>query len=168
MIEQRVRDARVGLIHANHITSRGKRLRRRFWFLVFLLLFLFLSLARLLLLFRRQRHRHNGSQSRNLDVLLLQHAQQLQLHGGTLFIGRQHVRRGSFRLRFFYGAFCLRIKILQEHLLVFIEIVERNEQSSFFIIIVVALRPHHFRQRWILLVPSAGILFRLECAFQRV
>src|SRR5262249_48182288 len=139
-----------------------------FILLFFSLLRVFFSPLRFFLLLRRQRNRRGRSQPRNLHVLFLHHLQQLELQGGTGVLRGQHICRRPFRLRLLHRPLRLQIKVVQEHALVFVEVVQRNQQSRFFVVVVVALRPQHFRQRRILLVPCARVFLGIEGAFQRV
>src|SRR5438552_17835502 len=92
MVEQRVRDSRVWLIHADYVAPRRKLascwhrgcLRRFAFFRSLLCTFL-----RLWLLLCRQRDVERGFGARDLNALLLEHAQELHLQSSARLVRGQ-------------------------------------------------------------------------------
>ena len=56
----------------------------------------------------------------------------------------------------------LSVVVLEEVMRVLREVRKRGEQSAFLVVVVVALRPVHYGQRWILAVPGARVVFGAE------
>ena len=105
MVEQGVRDAGIGLVHANDVTAGGKfagSRRGRLGFFFFLLLFF--PFAGFLGFLRGQRHGESGFSVRNFNGLLLQDVQKLRLQAGPWIVGGQYVRGRAFGAGFHRGA----------------------------------------------------------------
>ena len=117
VIEQRIGDAAIRLIHAQNVTSRREgarfRLGLRLW-LVIATLFGGVGTA----LGRRLLGRHHRRELRagagNFAALFLQHAQQVRLRAGTRLVRRKDVGGRSLRARLLDGAFGLQIEVAQE------------------------------------------------------
>src|ERR1700683_1449257 len=97
-------------------------------------------------------------------MLALQYLEQLDLAIRIGWVGWDHIGSGPFERRLFNGALALAVEILQEVVRVVREIREGREQSAFFVVVVIALRPFHHRKRRILTVPGAHVILRLEDA----
>src|SRR6202167_3584517 len=97
-------------------------------------------------------------------MLALEYLEQLDLAIRIGWVGWDHIGSGPFERRLFNGALALAVEILEEVVCVMREIREGREQSAFFIVVVIALRPFHHRKRRILTVPGAHIILRLENA----
>src|SRR6266849_6215309 len=85
VVEQSVRGAGVGLIHANDIAAGGKVAsgwRRGFWFLLGLA-----RLAWLLFFLYGESHLECAGSPGNLDLLLQHDAQEVGLHAGAGIVG---------------------------------------------------------------------------------
>ena len=104
----------------------------------------------------------------NLTTLPLQKAQQFGLSAWTRIVRREDVCRRPFVLWLFDRSLALQIKIAQEQLAVFREVVEGDQQSGLLVIVVVALRPFRCRQRRVLPVPCPLVLLGGERTFERV
>jgi hypothetical protein len=74
-------------------------------------------------------------------VLLEQNTQEVSLNGRARVVRWQNVGRGAFFGRLLNGTLGFEIEILQEEAFVLIEVVKRGEQTSFFVIVVIALGP---------------------------
>src|SRR4029079_14940405 len=100
--------------------------------------------------------------ARKLDALFLENSQQLGLRAGTWIVRCQHVRRRAFGLRLEDRPLAFLIEVVEAELAVVGDVVERNEQSGLFVIVIVAERPHHPRQRRVLSGrdPFAGVWVR--------
>src|SRR5216683_5283307 len=68
---------------------------------------------------------------------------------------RQNVSGRPFLHGLADGAFGLQVKVFQEQTLVLIEEVQRGEQPSLLVVVIVALRPKRFGKRGILPPPGA-------------
>ena len=168
-VEQNVGDARVGLIHAHDETTRGKRacdgfrsLRRRWRVLVFGLVLRFFRR------WRRHLHSEGIGYTTDLGVLKLQNAQKLHLRIAMGVVGGKHIRRRAAQRRLLDRAFALEIEVVQKKFGVVGEIVQRGQQAGLFIIVVVALRPAHFRQWRVRTVPGARVIVGIENAIDRI
>src|ERR1700691_6370479 len=95
-------------------------------------------------------------------MLTLQYLEQFDLAIRIGWVRRDHIGSGPFERRLFNGALALAVVILEEVVRVVREIREGREQSAFFVVVVIALRPFHHRKRRILTVPGAGVILRLE------
>src|SRR5262245_65448016 len=92
-----------------------------------------------------------------LTALRLQQTQQRGLIARTRIVGWKNVSRRAFIFWLLNRSLGLQIKILEKHLAVLVEVIQRDKNRRLFIVIVVALRPLRARQRRILFVPSALI-----------
>src|SRR4029079_10404293 len=106
--------------------------------------------------------------ARKLDALFLENSQQLGLRAGTWIVRCQHVRRRAFGLRLEDRPPAFLIAVVEDELAVVGDVVERNEQSGLFVIVIVAERPHHPRERRVLLEPAPLRVVRPEDALLRV
>ena len=142
-VQQRVRNPRIRLIHPDHIAPRRKRLRLR-------------RIRLLICLLRRLiGNRHGFRKPAHLHMLQRHHPQHLRAPARRLPFRRNHVRRRPCALRLLNRPLRLQVKVLQPLRAVLREIRNRRQQCRLFVIIVVALRPLHHRQRRILLVPGS-------------
>ncbi len=177
VVEQRVRDAAVGLIHADDVAARRELLHLGLRLVVSLGIRLLTSrlrsgfggpLGRFRLrvsglgFLRRHFHREWRRRARDLDRLPLQHAQQLRLRARPRVVAREDVRRRALDLRLQHGPLALQVEVLQEQLAVVGEVRQRGQQPRQRVVVVVALRPHGLRQRRVLLVPRARVVVRLQ------
>ena len=151
-VQQRIRNARVRLVEPHYKTAR-RQLNSR---------------GLLTGLRRRQRGADRLGQTAQLDMLALQHLQQLQLAIGLCAVPGQDIGSRPLIVRLLHRPLALGVEVLQKVVRVLCEVRERGEQCGLLIVVVIALRPHHYRQRRILPVPGARILLRLQDALFRV
>ena len=179
VIEQRVRDAAVGLVHADDVAARRERLRLGLRLLVGRLRRTFSGLVNRLRrgigglvgrprLLHRQRHREGRRRPRHLDRLPLEHAEQLRLRARPHVIGGKDVGGRPLDGRLQDRSLALEVEVLQEELVVVGEVRQRRQQPGQRVVVVVALRPHRLRQRRVLLEPGSCVIVWLELAFHRV
>src|SRR6185312_15960199 len=112
------------------------------------------------------RDRRRGAA--DFHVLPLQDLQQQRARARALAIGREDVGGWAGQLRLLDRALALQVEILQEQRGVVGKVIERGEQAALFVVVVVALRPHHLRQRRVRLVPRTLVLIGIEDALERV
>ena len=152
-VEQGVDDARIRLVHAHDVAAGGEGPRPG----LFLVVALF-----------RQGHGDRCAGAADLRMLKLQDAQQLGARAAAPVVGREHVGGRAGLLRFLDRALALQVEVLQELLAVAGKVGQRGEQAGLLVIVVVALRPQHGRQRRIRLVPGALVFLGLEDALDGV
>src|ERR1700683_4025712 len=97
-------------------------------------------------------------------MLTLQYLEQFDLAIRIGWVRRAPIGRGPFGRWVFDCALALAVVILEEVVRVVREIREGREQSAFFVVVVIALRPFHHRKRRILTVPGAHVILRREDA----
>src|ERR1700733_9128416 len=164
-IEQRVGDARVGLVHADDVTPSRERTRcGRFGFAGFrVIVFSVWGFGQL-----RQFYGDGRGGLLYLYMLIVQDAKQHGLTAGRRIVGGEHIRGGAVLRGLQDGALALEVVVVEEELRVLREVAERGEQRTLFVVVVVALRPENLRQRWIRLVPGALVLVRREDALDGI
>ncbi len=155
-IEQGVGDARVGLVHAHHDAAGGEAARGGLVFLAVVAL--------------RLRHADldRRGAAAQFHMLALQDAQQLRARAGARVVGGEDVGGRAGVLRLLDRALALQVVVLQEQLAVVGKVLQRGEQAGLLVVVVVALRPGHHRQRRVRLVPGALVFLRLENALDGV
>src|SRR5208282_5320093 len=156
MVEERIGDAGIGLVHADDVGSGRKFTRGRDGCGVFY--FGALPRRAFCRFLRRERDGKRGGGARDFHLLLFEHLQQSRLEAGARVVRREHVGRRAFGRGLGDRALGLQIKILEKQGLVALEIEERSEEAGFLIVVVVALGPGSLGQRRILAEPSAGVL----------
>ena len=97
-------------------------------------------------------------------MLALQYLEQLDLAIRIGRIGWDHVSSRPFERRLFNGALALGVVILEEMVRVAREIGDGRKQCAFFVVVVIALRPFHYRKRRILTVPGTRVILRPQDA----
>ena len=176
VVEQRVRDARVRLVHSDDVRAgreRSRRGRRA-------------SACGIRCGTRRgavgpgsprrrtcrgargNRHRERRCRTRDLDGLLLHDAQELRLCAGTPIVGREHVRGRALGARLRHRPLALLIEVLEELPPVVREIAQRDEQPCLLVVVVVPERPPDLGQRRILSIPRPRRLLRGQGSLHRL
>ena len=100
----------------------------------------------------------------DLDVLALEHLQQLNFAVGFGGIGSNDIGGGALEGRFLDRAFALGVVVLEEVMRMLREVRNRRQQRALFVVVVVALRPGDDGQWRILAVPGARIFLGREDA----